>query len=109
MRSISDTVERLARARANAQGATYQPNTLTRLDGPAQNPGQLTGWYQCPDKPAHHPLLWWSCHGCTQSAAAYDLGSGWSRLAEDYGFAVLFPEQSRQNNANLCFNWFPER
>jgi poly(hydroxyalkanoate) depolymerase family esterase len=27
-------------------------------------------------------------------------------LAEDKGFAVLFPEQQRANNANLCFNWF---
>jgi poly(hydroxyalkanoate) depolymerase family esterase len=27
-------------------------------------------------------------------------------LAEDYGFALLFPEQRRANNPNLCFNWF---
>ena len=36
----------------------------------------------------------------------YDHGSGWSKLAEEKGFAVLFPEQQRANNANLCFNWF---
>ncbi|WP_366926569.1 PHB depolymerase family esterase [Sphingomonas sp. LM7] len=45
-------------------------------------------------------------HGCTQDAAGYDHGSGWSRLSDEYGFAVLFPEQQRANNANLCFNWF---
>jgi poly(hydroxyalkanoate) depolymerase family esterase len=45
-------------------------------------------------------------HGCTQTAAAYDRGSGWSELADRYGFALLFPEQQRANNANLCFNWF---
>jgi poly(hydroxyalkanoate) depolymerase family esterase len=45
-------------------------------------------------------------HGCTQSAADYDRGSGWSRLADSAGFALLFPEQQRANNANLCFNWF---
>lgn len=108
MRSISDTIERLARARARAQtsGATVQPNTLTRLDDPARNPGNLSGWYQCPDSPASPPALVVVLHGCTQTAAAYDHGSGWSRLADDYGFAVLFPEQTRQNNANLCFNWF---
>ncbi|MDH4441526.1 MAG: PHB depolymerase family esterase [Rhizobium sp.] len=106
MRSISDTIERLARARVQASGAAGQPNKLTRLDAPAQNPGQLTGWYQCPDSPASPPALVVVLHGCTQTAAAYDHGSGWSRLAEDYGFAVLFPEQSRQNNTNLCFNWF---
>jgi poly(hydroxyalkanoate) depolymerase family esterase len=106
MRSISDTIERLARARAQTQGPVDQPNKLTRLADPARNPGQLTGWYQCPDSPASRPALVVVLHGCTQTAAAYDHGSGWSRLAADYGFAVLFPEQSRQNNANLCFNWF---
>lgn len=45
-------------------------------------------------------------HGCTQSAAGYDQGSGWSKLAEEQGFAVVFPEQQRHNNPNLCFNWF---
>lgn len=106
MRSMSDTMERLARFRAQAQGLADQPNTLTRLEFQGQNPGQLTGWYQCPDSSASRPALVVVLHGCTQTAAAYDHGSGWSRLAHDYGFAVLFPEQSRQNNANLCFNWF---
>jgi poly(hydroxyalkanoate) depolymerase family esterase len=45
-------------------------------------------------------------HGCTQTAQGYDNGSGWSELAEAHDFAVLFPEQRRSNNANLCFNWF---
>jgi poly(hydroxyalkanoate) depolymerase family esterase len=45
-------------------------------------------------------------HGCTQTASAYDTGTGWSGLAEAHGFAVLLPEQQRTNNANLCFNWF---
>jgi poly(hydroxyalkanoate) depolymerase family esterase len=45
-------------------------------------------------------------HGCTQDAATYDRGSGWSTLAERQGFALLYPEQSRANNPMLCFNWF---
>ena len=32
--------------------------------------------------------------------------SGWSRLADEAGFALLYPEQQRANNPNLCFNWF---
>ena len=47
-------------------------------------------------------------HGCTQTAAGYDYGSGWSELAERFGFAVIFPEQQRVNNPNLCFNWFQQ-
>ena len=45
-------------------------------------------------------------HGCTQTAAAYDHGSGWSALAERCGFAVLYPEQAPANNPKRCFNWF---
>jgi len=28
------------------------------------------------------------------------------RTWQEKGFRVLFPEQQRGNNANLCFNWF---
>nr|WP_249141623.1 PHB depolymerase family esterase [Bradyrhizobium diazoefficiens] len=45
-------------------------------------------------------------HGCGQTAASYDLGAGWSTLAQHFGFALLMPEQRRANNANTCFNWF---
>jgi poly(hydroxyalkanoate) depolymerase family esterase len=45
-------------------------------------------------------------HGCTQDAAVYDHGSGWSALADRHGFALLYPEQTRANNPMLCFNWF---
>ena len=45
-------------------------------------------------------------HGCAQTAAGYDLGAGWSTLANRYGFALLLPEQQRSNNPNGCFNWF---
>ena len=45
-------------------------------------------------------------HGCTQTAAGYDAAAGWSALATAHGFALLFPEQVRGNNANGCFNWF---
>ena len=45
-------------------------------------------------------------HGCTQTASGYDVGTGWSTLADRYGFALLMPEQQRTNNANGCFSWF---
>jgi poly(hydroxyalkanoate) depolymerase family esterase len=48
-------------------------------------------------------------HGCTQNADSYDRGAAWSHVAEDHGFVLLFPEQQRANNANLCFNWFSPR
>lgn len=45
-------------------------------------------------------------HGCTQDAAGYDSNAGWTALADEAGFAVLYPEQKRSNNAQGCFNWF---
>jgi len=55
--------------------------------------------------PARPPLMV-VLHGCAQTAAAYDLGAGWSTLADRYGFAILLPEQQRSNNPQNCFNWF---
>jgi poly(hydroxyalkanoate) depolymerase family esterase len=55
---------------------------------------------------ADNPALVVVLHGCTQTAAGYDLGAGWSKLADRYGFALLLPEQQQSNNPNGCFNWF---
>jgi len=41
-----------------------------------------------------------------QTAEGYNQGSGWSALADRYGFALLFPQQRRANNALRSFNWF---
>lgn len=70
------------------------------------NPGALKAWLFLPSiMPPNAPLVV-ALHGCTQTADGYATGSGWSQLAEQKGFAVLYPEQLRSNNANLCFNWF---
>lgn len=106
MRKLSDTIERLARLKARPEGLRPSESTLRPLDIVGSNPGALTGWYRTPEKTKDLSPLIVVLHGCTQNAAGYDRGSGWSALAEDYGFAVLLPEQSRGNNGNLCFNWF---
>lgn len=73
------------------------------------NPGSLKCWLYLPTiLPPKAPLVV-VLHGCTQTAAGFDRGSGWTQLAEEKGFAVLFPEQQRANNPNLCFNWFEPR
>ncbi len=79
---------------------------LIELKNFGSNPGMLKCWLNLPTILAPKAPLVVVLHGCTQNAAAYDHGSGWSKLAEKKGFAVLFPEQQRTNNANLCFNWF---
>jgi feruloyl esterase len=82
------------------------PTRLTETHDFGPNPGNLRMFtYAPPERPAS-PALAVVIHGCTQTAAGYDYGSGWSVLAERYGFIVLFPEQQEINNPNRCFNWF---
>jgi feruloyl esterase len=70
------------------------------------NPGNLRMFGYRPPTLADNPALVVVLHGCTQSAAGYDFGAGWSTLADRYGFALLLPEQQPSNNPNGCFNWF---
>lgn len=105
MPSISETIEQFARAQSRHLAAgTDNGGRLSALDRFGDNPGALNGWCRVPDGDAL-PLVV-VLHGCTQTAASYDRGSGWSDLAERFGFAVLLPEQVRANNPNGCFNWF---
>ena len=91
--------------------SAFAPRSATRdrlsdLQGVRDNPGKLRGRFYLPaGLEAGAPLVV-VLHGCTQDAATYDQGSGWSTLADRHGFALLFPEQQRANNPMLCFNWF---
>ena len=108
MRNIADTIKRLNASRT-LKSSPLPRNANTRLQPMAdfgQNPGSLLAWIYIPTNFKPGSPLVVVLHGCTQTAAAYDHGSGWSDLADRYGFALLFPEQQRSNNPNLCFNWF---
>ena len=45
-------------------------------------------------------------HGCRQDAQIMAEGSGLNELAEQNGFAVLYPNQDAIYNADRCWNWF---
>ncbi|WP_116091974.1 alpha/beta hydrolase family esterase [Sphingomonas crusticola] len=108
MRKLSDTLTRLAALAEARKGIADAASggLLADLQDFGTNPGALGAKVYVPeDLPAGAPLVV-VLHGCTQNAAGYDAGSGWSHLAEQDGFALLFPEQRRANNPNLCFNWF---
>ncbi|HEX8445551.1 MAG TPA: PHB depolymerase family esterase [Sphingomonas sp.] len=108
MRNISDTIARLT-ARASLPGLDHggsAEDRLTDLSDFGGNPGALRARCYVPAGLRPGAALVVVLHGCTQTAAGYDHGSGWSRLADRHGFALLFPEQQRANNPNLCFNWF---
>lgn len=106
MRRISDTLARLERLGSLSPGPARTDHDLTALTGFGSNPGGLRAWVKMPSTPVPGAALVVALHGCTQSAADYAVGTGWSTLAERSGFVLLCPEQRRTNNFNRCFNWF---
>ncbi len=111
MRTLGDTVSRITAHQAQlAAGLAASPgvdrHALTDLTEFGSNPGALKARCYLPPGLAPGAPLVVVLHGCTQDAAGYDAGSGWSSVAREAGFALLFPEQVRDNNPNLCFNWF---
>ncbi|MBU0583482.1 MAG: PHB depolymerase family esterase [Alphaproteobacteria bacterium] len=107
MRNLADTIARLSANRNRSFGQSPGgPDRLSDMPDFGSNPGQLDARIFVPTGlPQGAPLVV-VLHGCTQTAAGYDHAAGWSRLAEREGFAVLYPQQRRSNNPNLCFNWF---
>jgi poly(hydroxyalkanoate) depolymerase family esterase len=103
---------KLNRSREVFAGFAVQPSIgagasrLALLPDFGSNPGDLIGRLYVPPGNQDGPPLVVVLHGCTQTAAAYDRGAAWSTAADAHGFVVLFPEQTRGNNPNLCFNWF---
>ena len=99
----------LASARKRAARAPVGPAVPTRLrelTGFGANPGNLRMFAYAPEHlPSNAPLVI-ALHGCTQTADEYDHGTGWSSLADNLGFAVVYPQQQPVNNPKNCFSWF---
>ena len=115
MSGLSKIISELAHYRKVAQtlrgASTRSPaddrdGRLVEIANFGENPGNLRMLVHAPEPLAARPGLVVVLHGCTQTAQAYDLGSGWSTLADAHGFALLYPEQKSANNANTCFSWF---
>ena len=105
MRGLGNIVTRLTAARRTMDAANANDDgRLVALSDFGSNPGNLDARTYVPAGSPQALVV--VLHGCTQSASVYDKGSGWSKLAEKEGFAVLFPQQRRTNNPNLCFNWY---
>jgi len=93
-------------ARAWAEKIEKRPSRLTEVANFGPNPGDLKMFTYVPEGVGPGAPLVVVLHGCTQTAASIDHGTGWSTLADRHGFAVLYPQQSRTNNPLRCFNWF---
>ena len=77
-------------------------HALTEVTNFGTNPGNLSlFFYEPANLPPGAPLVV-ALHGCSQSAAAY-AQTGWNALADQYRFAVAYPQT---NVLGGCFTWF---
>jgi poly(hydroxyalkanoate) depolymerase family esterase len=119
MAGIRNTLSNLNKLRRKFQDLQKaergRPSTKTQRHGPHRlrertpdgiNPGDLRMLVHVPDHLPGHPALVVALHGCGQTADDFDDGTGWSTLADRFGFIVIFPEQQASNNAKGCFSWF---
>ncbi len=81
--------------------------SLQQVTGFGSNPGDLEMYKYVPTpQPSGKAPLVVAMHGCNQDASTYFNETEWYRLADRYGFYLLFPQQKSTNNSNDCFNWF---
>ncbi len=103
-------------APAATEDAIAIPTPPRWLTGTAKNAEGRIPWVLTPPErnyrlyiPAstiqNRPLLV-MIHGCRQDAAAFATATRMNVLADQHGFAVLYPDQSDLANINRCWNWF---
>lgn len=81
---------------------------LARVQSFGNNPGNLRMYMHVPpgsDAKTKMPLLV-VLHGCTQNAGIVAKQSGWNKLADTYGFRVIYPQQKIVNNPMRCFCFY---
>lgn len=79
---------------------------LSEVKGFGSNPGRLSMKLYVPSRMPAKPPLVVMLHGCRQTPEGFDAASGFSALARQCGFVLLYPQQSEGNNPQRCFNWF---
>ncbi|HLP50256.1 MAG TPA: PHB depolymerase family esterase [Chitinophagales bacterium] len=87
---------------------TVKAQSLVEVKNFGSNPGNLKMYTYTPptlptDKKA--PLIV-VLHGCLQSAGRVAAQSGWNKLADTYGFKIIYPQQKILNNPMKCFCWY---
>lgn len=82
--------------------------TTERVTEFGSNPGSLRMYLYVPEhikKDSVTPLVV-VLHGCLQNAKTVARQTDWNKLADKYGFRVLYPQQRIWNNPGKCFCWY---
>jgi poly(hydroxyalkanoate) depolymerase family esterase len=109
-------------ARTRARSAALPGKWLAAHYSSLPQLGTLVGrrmsyWLYLPDKvasvasvpaaaPARGLPLIVMLHGCGQSATQFAQGTRMNRLAEQQGYAVLYPQQSLTSHVHRCWKWY---
>lgn len=96
---------------AGAGGASMaQAEPLAEVPSFGSNPGNLRMFEFVPQDLQRGAPLVVVAHGCMQTAQEMADLSGWNDLAQAHGFAVVYPQTSRENDPFAgCFRtWLPE-
>jgi poly(hydroxyalkanoate) depolymerase family esterase len=48
-------------------------------------------------------------HGCKQTIDEFAMGTRMNVVADQHGFAVVYPEQSKHAHAHRCWHWYDDR
>jgi acetylxylan esterase len=75
--------------------------TLTQVTNFGNNPSNIEMYLYVPDNLAPEPALVLGIHWCGGSANAFYTGTEWARLADQYGFIVVYPSVTR---ASKCWD-----
>ncbi|OLL27849.1 esterase [Burkholderia sp. SRS-W-2-2016] len=99
-------------SRVRPRAAAWASGAWTRSfhSAPAA-PGRLVNHLQyglyIPSGHAHEAMpLVVMLHGCTQSIDEFAEGTRMNLLADRYGFAVVYPEQSKHAHSHRCWHWY---
>jgi poly(hydroxyalkanoate) depolymerase family esterase len=76
---------------------------LTSISSFGSNPGGLDMFLYAPAAPRTKAAVVVAMHGCTQTADDY-VNVGWNALADQYGFYVVYPQDS--SDLDQCLDWF---
>src|SRR5690606_21073331 len=74
---------------------------LTEVTNFGANPGNLQMYVYVPDNVDPNPALLVGVHWCTGSGPDFYNGTEYARLAEQYGYIVVYPSVTRSSK---CFD-----